>query len=204
MRAWLWLAAAIAAATAGGGTGASQPATDGWMMLFNGQNMEGWTKMNDGDWGVESGVLKYRGGGNGWLRTNAQFTDFQAISEWRYPVAEGDHDSGFFFRAGLEGKPWPRQGYQLNMGPGNNLGSVGGIRGARAVPQLFKKPAGEWNSYDLIVVGDAATCIINGEKAWDASGVGRPEGGYLGWQGEGYALEVKSVRLRKLTASQPR
>src|SRR5439155_18820975 len=98
-----------------------QAAPDGWIMLFNGQNMDGWTRMNGGDWAVEGGLLKYRGGGNGWLRTNEQFADFQVIAEWRYPVAEGNHDSGLFIRASAEGNPWPAPAYQLNMGPGDNL-----------------------------------------------------------------------------------
>jgi hypothetical protein len=205
MRACLWMLAALALVLAGGSRHASpQPAQDGWIMLFNGRNMDGWTRMNGGDWAVEDGMLKYKGGGNGWLRTAEQFADFQVIAEWRYPVAEGNHDSGLFIRASDQGNPWPAPAYQLNMGPGDNMASLSPmgnaprVRGDRAVPALIKKPGGEWNTYDLIVVGSSATCIVNGQKAWDATGLGLGAG-YLGWQGEGPHLEVRSMRVRRLT-----
>src|ERR1041384_4474443 len=103
MRACLWTVAALALVLGGGSRAARpQPAQDGWITIFNGQNMDGWTKMNGGNWTVEGGLLKYTGGGNGWLRTNEQFADFQVITEWRYPVAEGNHDSGLFIRAAAE------------------------------------------------------------------------------------------------------
>ena len=158
---------------------------------------------------MENGSLRYAGHGNGWVRTNDRFTDFQLIAEWRFPVATGDHDSGLFIRSAAEGKPWTNHGYQLNMGPGGNLGSLSGmgqvpaVEGATAVPQLLNKPGGEWNSWDLIVVSQDATLSVNGRKAWDARGVGIPEGGYIGWECEGYPVEIKSVRLRRLTCSRP-
>jgi len=205
MRLWIWMAAVVAASFASGRSGAAPEG--GWINLFNGKDMEGWTKVNEGDWSVEGGLLKYGGHGNGWVRTNDRFTDFQLIGEWRYPMAEGNHDSGLFFRAAAEGNPWTNHGYQLNMGPGDNLGSIGGmgdvpaVQGAPAVPMLLNKPGGEWNTWDLIVVGQDATLIVNGRKAWDATGVGIREGGYLGWQCEGAPIEIRSVRLRRLTGS---
>jgi len=200
MRWQLWMTAAAVVVAVG--LRPAQPARaqrgDGWVQLFNGKNLDGWTVMNKGDWAVENGILKYTGGGNGWLRSNDKYADFHVITEWRFPVAAGDHDSGFFFRAGLEGNPWPSQAYQLNMGPKDNIGSVGGIRGADKRPDLIKAPGGEWNTFDLTVTGDHATCQVNGKKAWDATGLAHPEGGYLGWEGEGYPLDVKSVRVMRM------
>src|SRR5947207_810024 len=116
MRLLIGLAALCAVVASGGGTCASQTPPAGWIRLFDGRDMNGWTKVAEGDWTVEGGLLKYRGGGNGWLRTNEKFIDFQLIAEWRFPVATGDRDSGVFFRA-REAKPWTDDGYQLNMGP---------------------------------------------------------------------------------------
>ena len=82
------------------------------------------------------------------------------------------------------------------------MGSVPEVQGAPAVPQLLNKPGGDWNSWDLIVIGQDATLIVNGRKAWDARGVGIPEGGYLGWQCEGSPVEIRSIKVRRLTCSQ--
>jgi gluconolactonase len=179
--------------------GQAQQAPDEWIPLFNGKDLTGWTKMNQGNWVVENGAMRYTGGGNGWIRTDEQFKDFQLIVEWRY-VNEGNNDAGLFFRAGLEGNPWPSRAYQVNMGPGQNFASLGGARGARARFDLINK-VGEWNTYDLILIGDKATLLVNEKKAWDASGVARMDAGYIGLQGEGHVLEIRSAKLRKLGAT---
>ncbi len=193
------LATALAAMLLLGGVAAAWQGGDGWIMLFNGRDMTGWTKLNQGDWTVADGILKYTGGGNGWLRSDDQFADFHLIAEWRYPAnPRNAYDSGLFIRAGAGGNPWPRQGFQVNMGPGDNFGSANGIRGSRARADLVHKPGGDWNTYELILVGDHAICLFNGQKAWDATGVGRREGGHIGWQAENTPMDVKSVRIRRL------
>ena len=61
----------------------NQPAaaqTGQWRPLFNGVNMNGWTKLNQGDWTVRNGYLTYTGGGNGWLRTNQQYSNFALVA----------------------------------------------------------------------------------------------------------------------------
>ena len=164
-----------------------------WTALFNGKDLTGWTKMHQGDWTVQKGVMKYTGGGNGWLRTNAQFRDFELETEWRFLKAP--YDSGLFFGAGLEGKPWPRVAYQVQMLRGGE-GSVGGVGGAKARPDLIK-PAGEWNRFRLTVRGKTVQLSINGKEAWRAENVANRKG-YLGWQAEGAPLEVRVFRIRPL------
>jgi hypothetical protein len=197
---WMVCLALLLTACVGRGQTGSQPGRDGWITLFNGRDLTGWTKMHAGNWTVENGVLTYTGGGNGWLRSNETFDDFHLIAEWRYPVAEGEHDAGLFFRAGAEGAPWPRPAYQMNMGPGDDLGSVGGIASAPKRPDLVNKPGGDWNTYELLLVGDKALALINGRKAWDAHGFTRADG-HIGVQCEGSAIEVRSVRVRRLSAA---
>jgi hypothetical protein len=168
-----------------------------WVSLFDGRSMEGWTKVNAGDWTVKDGILTYTGGGNGWLRTNREYSNFSLVTTWRFP--SGDRwDSGLFLRAGLDGNPWPRQGYQVQMLKGQE-GGIDGSRGARARPDLLK-PSGEWNTYQITVVGDTATLAINGQQATVGTGLTRPRG-YIGWQAEGFPLEIRQVAIMELPAS---
>ena len=53
-----------------GGTSALGGGVTGtWVPLYNGVNMDGWTKMNAGTWSVQNLVLNYAANsGNGWLR----------------------------------------------------------------------------------------------------------------------------------------
>lgn len=167
-----------------------------WVSLFDGRSMEGWTKMHAGDWTVRDGILTYTGGGNGWLRTNREYGNFSLVTTWRFP--SGDNwDSGLFLRAGTEGNPWPREGYQVQMLKGQE-GGIDGARGARARPDLAK-PSGQWNTYQVTVIGDTASLAINGEAATSGTGLSRPRG-YIGWQAEGFPLEIRQVAIMELPA----
>jgi hypothetical protein len=198
MRALWVLGLLLGLACFGWGAAGAPVGGDGWAALFNGRDLSGWTQMNAGEWKVQGGVLRYPGTGDGWLRSNETYGDFHLVVEWRYPVADGEHDAGLFFRAGTEGMPWPRVAYQMNMGPDGSAGGVGGIPSAPKRPELLKKPGGEWNTYELIVVGDKGLAIINGQKAWDAYGFTRAPEGHIGFQNEGYAVEIRAVKIRRL------
>lgn len=168
-----------------------------WVPLFGGRSMEGWTKMHAGDWTVRDGLLTYTGGGNGWLRTNREYSDFNLVATWRFP--RGDRwDSGLFLRAGTEGNPWPREGYQVQMLRGRE-GGIDGARGAQARSDLVK-PSGEWNTFQVTVVGDTVVLAINGQQATMGTGLTRPRG-YIGWQAEGYPLEIREVYIMELPAT---
>jgi hypothetical protein len=177
--------------------GSPRAAAQQWVSLFDGRSMEGWTKMHAGDWTVRDGSLTYTGGGNGWLRTNREYGNFSLVTTWRF--SSGDRwDSGLFLRAGLEGSPWPREGYQVQMLKGRE-GEIDGTRGAKARPELVK-PSGQWNTFQVTVVGETATLAINGEVATMATGLTRPRG-YIGWQAEGFPLEIRQVAITELPAS---
>ena len=83
-----------------------------WQSLFNGQDLTGWAPVHDVTFDVNDGHLRLVKG-MGWLRTEKQYKDFILEFEWR--AMEEQYDSGFFLRAGLEGKPWPKDGWQLNL-----------------------------------------------------------------------------------------
>jgi hypothetical protein len=171
-----------------------------WVALFDGRSMEGWTKVNAGDWTVRDGILTYTGGGNGWLRTNREYGNFSLVATWRFP--SGDKwDSGLFLRAGTEGSPWPRQAYQVNMLKGRE-GGIDGSRGSQPRSDLVK-PSGQWNTFQVTVTGDTAILAINGQQATTATGLTRPRG-YIGWQAEGFPLEIREVYIMELPAATAR
>jgi hypothetical protein len=166
----------------------------GWVSLFDGKTLNGWTNMHAGDWSVRDGILTYTGGGNGWLRTNKEYGNFVLDATWRFPSGNR-WDSGLFIRAGQEGNPWPSRGYQVQMLKGAE-GGIDGSRGARARADLVK-PSGQWNTYQLTVIGDTAVLTINGEPATVGTGLTHTRG-YIGWQAEGFPLEISRVAIMQL------
>jgi len=174
----------------GGGPGTVSRAEPRWVQAFNGRDLEGWTPVNDGRWTVENGLLCYTGGGHGWLRSAAQYRNYSLLVVWRYSRPDSAaNDSGIFLRAGTEGRPWPTGGTQLNMGPGDNFGSVG--RAPRR-PDLIRRGPGEWNTYQVTVHDGLISLAINNTPAWDYAELpDRP--GYLGIQAENHPFEIRDV-----------
>jgi len=164
--------------------------TVNWQPVFNGVDMAGLHKMNQGDWTVQNFILKYTGGGNGWLRSDKQYTNYSSVLVWRYTENNPGNDSGFFLKAPMTGNPWPG-GPQLNMGPGTNIGNIGGTQGTSPRADLVRPGgSGEWNTYQVTVQNGRATLAINGQVAWP-SATGIPTGpGYLGIQAENRPIEI--------------
>ncbi len=166
-----------------------------WQSLFDGTTLNGWHKMNAGDWSVKDGAITYAGGGNGWLRSDKEYNNFSLVIVWRY-TAPGDNDAGIFLKAGMAGNPWPTTGNQLNMGPGQNFGSIGGTQGSRARGDLIKP--NDWNTYQVTVTNGTATLAINGTVAWEkATGLSKSPG-YLGVQCENKAFQIAQVWIMPL------
>ena len=67
------------------------------VQLFNGENLDGWEIVNDGQFLVEDGVLKLNRG-TGWLRSSDTFGDFVMTMEFRF--LEEEANSGIFVRTG--------------------------------------------------------------------------------------------------------
>jgi hypothetical protein len=130
----------------------------------------------------------------GWLRTEKQYTDFILEVEWRALVPE--YDSGFFFRAGLEGKPWPNEGWQVNLQRGGLGGLVKGYK--TVVPaETPPMPLNQWVKFRIEARGKKITLDVNGERAWEYNNFDAAAG-YLGIQAENKAFEFRNLRIKPL------
>ena len=71
----------------------TSPATASWTPLFNGKDLTGWERLENGSsWKVENGVLEGRGGGAGrpavLLSKRQDFKNFRLRAKVRYPVVD--------------------------------------------------------------------------------------------------------------------
>jgi len=188
---------AIAAPLAGAGAPGSSAADE--VELFNRKDLTGWVPVNDGKYDVKDGTIVIEGG-NGWLRTEKEYGDFDLSLEWRADAKyrdSGQYDSGLFFRSGLEGKPWPKVRYQFGMKQRAEGDLPGIVKGGR--PDLVKPP-GEWNHYRVKVQGTNAEGFINGTSVWKTDKIKHPKG-YIGLQTEGHRFEFRNIKLAPPGAS---
>jgi len=121
--------------------------------LFNGIDLTGWTAVGVNQWKVVDGVLtSEKAGAN--LISDDQFEDFRLHLEFRYP--EGSN-SGLYLRGRYEVQIADNYGSD----PSNIL--FGGIYGFLSPTEMVAKKAGEWQSYDITLIGNRVTIVANGK-----------------------------------------
>lgn len=122
--------------------------------LFNGKDIKGWHADGKNQWIVESGVLRsLHSGAN--LISDKTFNDFKLHIEFRYKQGS---NSGIYLRGRYEvqvidtksGEPEP-----IN----NQFSSIYGFLPPN---KMMAKNPGEWQSYDITLVGRIVTIVANG------------------------------------------
>lgn len=185
-------------ALAASAPGAEEAQAGKWESLFNGKDLAGWVPVHDVTFVATNGNLRLVTG-MGWLRTEKQFKDFILETEWR--ALEPDYDSGLFIRAGLEGKPWPKDGWQVNLKDSSLGGLVKGFK--TMVPaETPRAPVGKWVKFRLEVRGKKITLDVDGERAWEFNDVDADRG-HIGIQAENKSFDFRDLRVQDLSASEP-
>lgn len=121
--------------------------------LFDGKTLNGWRALGTNQWVAENGVLHSpKSGAN--LMTEQSFDDFKLHIEFQYPKGS---NSGVYLRGRYEVQVSDSYGMEPAVG---ELGAVYGF----LIPneQVAKKP-GEWQVYDITLVGRRITVVANGK-----------------------------------------
>jgi len=114
-------------------------------------NMDRWIIPENNKFQMIDGVLvNAEKGGN--LITNQKFNDFKLSIEFRYP--EGSN-SGIYLRGRHEVQIEDSKGRADDV-------SIGGIYGFIAPSENAAKMPGEWQSYEITLVGRHVTVVLNG------------------------------------------
>lgn len=205
----------VAAPAAGGA------AEDGFVPLFNGRDLTGWTGDTAG-YLVEDGSIACGPAGTN-LYTVGEWSDFEL--RLRFRLAPGANN-GIGVRAPLAGdaayegleiqvlddghekyrgwlKPWQRHGSIYGISP--STGSTEALR-----------PVGEWNDEFILVYGRRVTVTLNGRVIQDAdldaatkdgtlSGKDHPglrrTSGHVGFLGHGDRVEYRDIRIRPIASA---
>jgi hypothetical protein len=140
------------------------------VMLFDGKNLDAWESGNGGapgaGWVIEADGALHRKEKTGDLVTKASFANFEM--EWEWKIAEGGN-SGVKYWVNAIAKQNLGFEYQLidderhadaKNGVKRQTGALYDIKGAAA--DKIVKPAGEWNSSQLVVKGKTLQHWLNG------------------------------------------
>lgn len=123
--------------------------------LFNGENLDGWhTDREENQWLVKNGVLTNpKSGAN--LISNQEFGDFKAEIEFKYPKGS---NSGIYLRGRYEVQIEDNYGFTpMDI-------YFGGIYGFIEPNENAALPAGEWQKYEITLIGNRVTIVANGKR----------------------------------------
>lgn len=195
---------------------------EGFVALFNGENLDGWkglvadpikrAKMSPEElaeaqakadeqmrehWSVQDGVLVYDGKGQS-LCTAKDYGDFELLVDWKI-LPEGD--SGIYLRGSPQVQIWDPAKYPEGSG---------GLYNNKIHPSkptvCADKPVGEWNSFRIKMIGDKVTVHLNDtlvvdnvvmENYWDRN---QPifSTGQIELQHHGNTLYFRNIYIREI------
>lgn len=132
---------------------AAEPQWEAPAPIFNGRDLTGWHVIQGtNEWEAVDGVLRNRkSGGN--IVTDVTFNDFKLHIEFRYPT---DGNSGVYLRGRYEVQVADLPDAEPQI---DGLGSIYGFLAPNA---MVAKKAGEWQSFDVTLVGRLVTVALNG------------------------------------------
>jgi hypothetical protein len=172
--------------------------------LFNGKDLTGWEPIGNpaaSHWKVEDGLLMNTAHGAN-LRSTRQFEDFKVHYEVNCP---DDGNSGFYLRGRYE----VQIEYEplTSNPPERRIGSIYGRIAPQ--PELPRAP-GQWETFDVTLVGRLVTVVHNGETVIDHKEIEGITGGALdaneGEPGPFYIQgdHTGGLKFRNITVSVPK
>ena len=133
---------------------AQPPVWGASIRLLNKNDLNGWQPMGSSNqWVVRNGVLSSPKSGVN-LRTSRTFGDFKLHIEFRYPK---ESNSGVYLRGRYEVQvedDYGREPYSHRFS---------GIYGFVTPSEIVARPAGQWQTYDITLVGRQVTVVANGK-----------------------------------------
>jgi hypothetical protein len=192
---------------------------EGFVSLFNGKNLAGWVyggKPSGKGYQVKDGVLFCTDHDGGNLFTEKEYGDFSFRFDFKM---EESGNNGVGIRSPLQGDPAyvameiqilddNGKAWKDKLRPAQYHGSIYDVVPAR---RGSLKPAGEWNSEEIIAKGRRVTVILNGDTILDANlddikdeavvkkhpGLQR-KSGHIGFLGHGSRVEFRNMRVKEL------
>jgi hypothetical protein len=169
--------------------------------IFNGKNLNGWIAdhPDKNHWKVEDGALVNESAGAN-IRSERQFNDFKLHIEYNCPE---DGNSGVYLRGRYEVQ------VEYVKEPEDNLHSMGSIYGFIGPSQQLPKKPGQWESFDITLVGRTVTVVRDGVTTISSQEIPGITGGALNsHEGEPGPIYLQGdhtggMKYRNITISVP-
>ena len=167
---------------------------DGWIQLFDGETLFGWTPGSKADWKVADGVISVTSGEPGLLHTTSEFGDFVLRVDFRAPK---ETNSGIFLRTPAVPKSPTTDCYEVNIAqPRVSPFPTGSLVGRKK--GSVKEFSTDWQTYEIRAEGAHFTLKLNGVEVCDYTDP-KPLGrGFIGLQYNTGTAEFRNIKLKPL------
>ena len=167
----------------------------GWVTLFDGKSLNGWTPVGMVDWKVEGREL-WSTNGAGFLLSKQSYGNFELKAEfWVTP----DANSGIFIRCQDPAKVGAATCYEVNIfdtrpDPAYRTGAIVDV----AKPASMTIDTGnKWNLYEITARGTRLTVRLNGMTTADADDKKFARGPFALQAGIG-VVRFRNIQIREL------
>jgi hypothetical protein len=210
-----WMTTVLVADQSGAALNQITPAerAAGWVSLFDGKTLTGWTVIGGVNWTVEDGALSATPAAQeitptgdskqtwpqGFLRSVATFSDFEMTAEF---WSEEDSNSGLMIRCGVPANPGSLGGcYEINISDPHATSPTGSIVGVHSTLPHRIPTAGKWSRFDVLADGPHLVVKVNGETATDSNDE-KLKDGAIGLQAGGPTgsgpIRFRNIKVRPL------
>ncbi len=182
---------------------------EGFVSLFNGQDLDNWWPFNYGEDSFlvnDDGYIEWYQGGAGAIMTAKRYDNF--ILRLEYNVTERDGNSGVFVRAPRAARQ-SRIGFEFQILGDSYLEepddqSTGSVYDVQEALTVAARPEGEWNEVELMLDGPRYRALLNGVVVQDTDFDEieemqyRLRRGFIGLQDHGDHILFRNVRIKEL------
>lgn len=173
---------------------------DGWIQLFDGETLFGWTPTSDANWEVNDESITVSTGEPGFLRSNSQFGDFELVVEFK--SAPGTN-SGIFLHSPEIPKDPTSDCYELNIAdvgvsPFPTGSFVGRQVAAGSNEAKLARDKDQWQTFHVVAEGGHYTVDLDGERVLDYTDDQPLRRGHISLQLNSGAVSFRRLKLRPL------
>ncbi len=191
-----WPPSPVAAAPADSPTNklTAEELADGWIQLFDGETLFGWSPGSEANWKVADGVISVSSGKPGLLHTTSEFSDYVLRVDFRAPK---ETNSGIFLRTPAVPTSPTVDCYEANIAdPSVSPFPTGSLVGRRKGD--VEKFSTDWQTYEIRVEGARFTLKLDGRQVLDYTDP-KPLGrGFIGLQFNTGKAEFRNIKLKPL------
>ena len=169
---------------------------EGWIRLFDGHTLFGWTIAGDANWRIEDNAIVVDAGDVGLLCTSLPWRDYELQLEYQ---ADADTNSGIFLRTPLEVSEPGRECYEVNIAPPDNPFPTASVVQRQKVEEVIDPATGDgWRKMSIRLVGGELAVRVDDRLVLEYEDPNPIPNGRIGLQHNSGRVAFRDVQLRPL------